>query len=260
VAWAVVAVAADLREARDRLNQEPENSSRPPSCRAPWESQGGGRESDEGYLTIQKLIWTRIGYGIDHSFEKSLTSARITILLVCLWFFHKSSLDNLEIVSSMKSHLSLLSLLLALSVPVFAADAAKIKVEKAWAWESPPTVTNGAAYMTVVNTGKETDRIVGASGDVSGIVELHTHLMEGGMMKMRPVEAIEVRPGEPTVLRPGGLHIMLIELKKPLIAGQTFPLRLHFEKAGEIPVEVTVHKMDEKGSTEHKHHSDKHAH
>jgi len=159
----------------------------------------------------------------------------------------------------MKINLSLLSLLLALSLPVFASDTPTIKIEEAWAWESPPTVTNGAAYMTVVNTGKVTDRLVGASGDVSGIVELHTHLMEGGMMKMRPLEAIEVSPGEATVLSPGGLHIMLIELKKPLVAGQTFPLRLRFEKAGEIPVEVTVHKMDEKGGTEHKHHSDKHA-
>lgn len=157
----------------------------------------------------------------------------------------------------MKINLSLLIGLLAFSVPAFAADASNIKVEDAWAWASPPTVTNAAAYMTLVNTGKETDRLVGASGEVAGIVELHTHLMEGGMMKMRPLEAIEVSPGEATVLRPGGLHIMLIGLKKPLAAGETFPLRLHFEKAGEIGVEVTVHKMDHQGGGEHKHHSDR---
>jgi copper(I)-binding protein len=78
-------------------------------------------------------------------------------------------------------------------------------------------------------------------------------------MKMRPIEAIEVNLGEPTVLRPGGLHIMLIGLKKPLVAGQTFPLRLRFEKAGELPVEVTVRKIAAGEGAEHSHHGDKKA-
>ena len=77
------------------------------------------------------------------------------------------------------------------------------------------------------------------------------------MMKMRPIKAIEVKPGEPTVLKPGGLHVMLIDLKKPLVAGQTFPLRLRFEKAGEIPVEVTVRKTGAGEGAEHLHHGDK---
>lgn len=156
----------------------------------------------------------------------------------------------------MKINLSVLSLLLSLSAPVLAGDPATIKVEEPWARESPPTVTNGAAYMTLVNTGKEADRLVGASGEVSAAVELHTHLMEDGVMKMRPIKAIEVNPGEPAVLRPGGLHVMLIGLKKPLVGGQTFPLRLRFEKAGEIPVEVTVRKMDPGEGAEHSHHHD----
>ena len=154
----------------------------------------------------------------------------------------------------MKNQMSALSLLLALSVPAWAADTAIIHVKEPWARESPPTVTNGAAYMTLVNTGKAADRLIGASGEVSATVELHTHLMEGGVMKMRPIKAIEVNPGEPAVLRPGGLHIMLIGLKKPLVAGQTFPLRLRFEQAGEIPVNVTVRKMEPTGDAGHSHH------
>lgn len=156
----------------------------------------------------------------------------------------------------MNIKLSALGLLLALSTPVLAADTATIKVEEPWARESPPTVTNGAAYMTLVNTGKEADRLVGASGEVSATVELHTHLMEDGMMKMRPIKTIEVNPGEPAVLKPGGLHIMLIGLKKPLVADQTFPLRLRFEKAGEIPVEVKVSKMGPGEGAEQSHHKD----
>ena len=75
-------------------------------------------------------------------------------------------------------------------------------------------------------------------------------------MKMRPIKAIEVNPGEPAVLKPGGLHIMLIGLKKPLVADQTFPLRLRFEKAGEIPVEVKVRKMGPGEGAEQPHHKD----
>ncbi|MDS4031517.1 MAG: copper chaperone PCu(A)C [Candidatus Contendobacter sp.] len=156
----------------------------------------------------------------------------------------------------MNIKLPALSLLLALSASAFAADTTTIKVEKPWARESPPTVTNGAAYMTLVNTGKEADRLVGASGEVSATVELHTHLMEDGVMKMRPIKAIEVNPGEPAALRPGGLHIMLIGLKKPLAAGENFPLRLRFEKAGEIPVEVKVRKMESEDSAQQSHHPD----
>jgi copper(I)-binding protein len=156
----------------------------------------------------------------------------------------------------MKTNLSVLGVLLALSAPALAADTATIKVEGAWATESPPSVTNGAAYMTLVNEGKEADRLTGASGEVSAVVELHTHLMEGGMMKMRPIKAIEVKPDEPTVLKPGGLHVMLIDLKKPLVAGQTFPLRLRFEKAGEIPVEVTVRRTGAGEGAELPHHGD----
>ncbi|HYQ92489.1 MAG TPA: copper chaperone PCu(A)C, partial [Candidatus Competibacteraceae bacterium] len=117
-----------------------------------------------------------------------------------------------------------------------------VQIEQPWARETPPTVTNGAAYMTLLNRGDQPDRLLGVSGEVAKTIELHTHLMEGGQMKMRPVAAIEVKPGEPTVLKPGGLHIMLIDLKQPLVAGQHFPLTLNFEKAGKIPVEVTVTK------------------
>jgi copper(I)-binding protein len=73
-------------------------------------------------------------------------------------------------------------------------------------------------------------------------------------MKMRPVKAIEVAPGEPAVLKPGGLHVMLMGLKAPLVKGQSFPLTLVFEKAGKIEIEVPIgeatamdHQMDHKG-------------
>lgn len=141
----------------------------------------------------------------------------------------------------MKIFLLLLNLLLAPNVG-WAAGLIAIDVNHPWARESPPTVLNGAAYMTLINQGDQPDRLLGASGKVAKTIELHTHIMENNMMKMRPVEAIDVNPGRPTVLQPGGLHIMLIGLERPLTAGQTFTLELQFEKAGVIPVEVTVIK------------------
>lgn len=131
-------------------------------------------------------------------------------------------------------------------VATMAAAETTLSVTGAWAYESPPTVTNGVAYLTVLNQGTAPDRLVGVAGAVSEAVELHTHVLEGSMMKMRRVEAVELRPGIPAVLQPGGDHIMLIGLKQPLVAGQTFPLRLRFEVAGEIGVDVNVRKYGEK--------------
>ncbi|MFO1428645.1 MAG: copper chaperone PCu(A)C [Candidatus Competibacteraceae bacterium] len=140
--------------------------------------------------------------------------------------------------------LSSLVLPLCLSGLAWAADPATIQIEQPWARETPPTATNGAVYMTLLNRGDQPDRLVEASGEVAKTIELHTHSMEGNQMKMRPVASIEVEPGKPTVLKPGGLHIMLLDLKQPLVAGQHFPLTLHFEKAGNISVEVTVSKTE----------------
>jgi copper(I)-binding protein len=137
----------------------------------------------------------------------------------------------------------LLIILFAFSAMDVTAQQTVIQVENARAHESPPTVSNGAAYMSLFNSGDETDRLISVSGDVTETIELHTHLMEDGVMKMREIDAIEVEPKAHTVLEQGGLHIMLIGLQAPLQAGQTFPLTLEFEKAGEMDIEVEVVKM-----------------
>lgn len=140
----------------------------------------------------------------------------------------------------MRKIVYLSSLWLAASMTAFAAGPVTIKVEHPWAGESPPSVPNGAAYMTLVNHGRQADQLLGVSGDVADTIELHAHLLEGDMMKMRQVDKIEVNPGEPTVLQPGGLHLMLIGLKKPLVAGQKFTLQLNFANAGKVQAEVAV--------------------
>jgi len=114
-------------------------------------------------------------------------------------------------------------------------------------WARVSAVQNGAAYMTIATTGTTGDRLVTAASPVADRVELHTHIMDGNVMRMRQVPAIEVKPGETATLKPGGLHVMLLGLKKPLTEGLAFPLTLTFEKAGRIEVEVNVQKDEATG-------------
>jgi copper(I)-binding protein len=118
--------------------------------------------------------------------------------------------------------------------------AGDIRVEHPWARATIGQAKTGAAYMTFVNTGGAPDRLLGATSPAAERAEAHAHTMEGNVMKMHPVQAIEVAPGSPTVLKPGGLHIMLFGLKAPLKAGETFPVTLSFERAGPLTVDVLV--------------------
>ena len=145
----------------------------------------------------------------------------------------------------MLRYLSLPAVLLAtalLSTPAAAGDytVGDLTVHQPWARASIGQAQAAAAYVTVMNKGSLPDRLVAAEGTVANKIELHTHMMEDGVMKMRPVKAIEVAPGEPAVLKPGGLHIMLMGLKAPLVKGEKFPLTLVFEKAGRVEIEVPI--------------------
>ena len=118
-------------------------------------------------------------------------------------------------------------------------------VERAWARAS--VAKNGAAYVTIRNDGKAMDRLVAASSPIAKKVELHTHTMDNGVMRMREIEAVEVHPGAPAVLQPGGNHIMLIGLNRKLTRGDSFPMTLRFAKAGEVTVTVSVMAIAAKG-------------
>ena len=96
----------------------------------------------------------------------------------------------------------------------------------------------GNAGLT--NNGVLPDRLLAASTPVATSARIHMHMMQDNVMKMRPLSAIEVSPGEPTVLQPGGLHIMLTGLKAPLVEGSLVTLTLEFEKAGAVEVLVIV--------------------
>ena len=134
----------------------------------------------------------------------------------------------------------LLLLLVASSGLTEEYSAGDLLIKQAWARPTPPTATVGAAYFTLDNSKGQDDRLLSAEADVSATVELHNHIMEGNVMKMRRVDAVEVPAGQTVAFAPGGLHVMLIGLKEPLITGKTFPLTLNFEQAGAVTLEVVV--------------------
>jgi copper(I)-binding protein len=131
------------------------------------------------------------------------------------------------------------------ATPLFAAD---ITVEDAYARASRPGAPTGAMFMTIRNAGDTTDTLIGVGSPVAQIVELHTHIEADGVMRMRPVEGgLEIPAGREHQLARGGDHVMLMGLTQSLVNGETVPLTLIFEKAGEIPLEVTVDNDREQG-------------
>ena len=94
--------------------------------------------------------------------------------------------------------------------------------------------------MIMKNSGAAADALVAAELPVAARAELHTHIKDGDVMRMRQVSSIDVPAGGTVNLQPGGLHIMLIDLKEPLRQGETFPLTLTFAKAGKVTVYVPV--------------------
>jgi len=107
-------------------------------------------------------------------------------------------------------------------------------------WARASITSNGVVYFSVTNNGQVADRLTGASTAAAKSAELHANQMENGVMRMRPLEALEIAPGEPAVLQPGGNHIMLIGLTHPLKKGERFSMTLTFERAGQVKIDVTV--------------------
>ncbi|MBF0454225.1 MAG: copper chaperone PCu(A)C [Magnetococcales bacterium] len=116
----------------------------------------------------------------------------------------------------------------------------KVMVQQPWARASAGMAKAGAAFMTLMNHGMSDDRLLSASANVSERVELHTHLMDNGVMRMREVPHIDLPKGKMVSLQPGGLHIMFMKLNKPFQEGDSFPLTLRFEKAGTVEIQVVV--------------------
>lgn len=136
-----------------------------------------------------------------------------------------------------------LALLLALPLAASAHNYSRgaISIEHPWAAPTPPGASVGAAYMTIKNNGDAPVRLVGAATPVAAQVELHTMSIEGGVMRMRPMTGgAVIAPHRSFRFEPGGAHLMLIGLKKPLSLEDFVDLRLIFEGGQTLDVELYV--------------------
>ena len=145
---------------------------------------------------------------------------------------------------------------LALGLAALFADAHQFKlgaitIGHPYARATGAGQPTGGGYMSFANAGPA-DKLVAISADVSTSVELHSMTMEGDVMRMRQVDAIELAAGKTVELKPGGYHVMFVGLKAPLKAGDKFPVKLKFEKAGEVEVIVNV-EAPAAAAAEHKH-------
>lgn len=151
---------------------------------------------------------------------------------------------------------ALMALLPASAAIAHGASAGDIEVEHPYALPTPPGAKIGAVYFRALrNSGRQPDRLISASTPAAARVEIHESVIDNaGVMRMRELESIdlparkEVRPRHQ-----GHLHLMLIDLKAPLENGGRFPIRLKFERSGEIEVMVWVQQPKRGAAAEHRH-------
>jgi copper(I)-binding protein len=117
----------------------------------------------------------------------------------------------------------------------FAADvkAGALEITAAWSRATPKGAKVGGGYLKITNTGTQPDRLTGGSMAAADKVEVHEMSMKNGVMKMQELaNGLEIKPGETVELKPGGLHLMFVNLKKPLTEGEHVKATLNFAKAG----------------------------
>jgi copper(I)-binding protein len=144
--------------------------------------------------------------------------------------------------SCLKAVLAAASLVLAVPLAQ-AADftAGPLKIESPWIRATPKGASVAGGYLTIVNTGKDADRLIGGTVAFAGRFELHQMKMEKGVMQMRPVPSgVEIKPGETVALTPGGYHVMFMDIKQAPKAGESVKGTLVFEKAGSVEIEYSV--------------------
>ncbi len=125
------------------------------------------------------------------------------------------------------------SLLMIVFLTAHAETAKPVQIQQAWARATAPGQSVGAAYMTLVH--HENITLIAADSNAAGSVEIHSMEMKNGVMKMRMLEELPLKAGKAVKLGPGGLHLMLFDLQKPLKVGEKIELTLCFkDKQGEV--------------------------
>ena len=136
-----------------------------------------------------------------------------------------------------------LALATLVAFPAMAQEfkAGDLVITQAWSRATPKGSPVGAGYLTIRNAGAVADRLISAETDAAKVAQVHEMSMDGGVMKMRQLtNGLDIPPGKTVELRPGGYHIMLMDLAHPLARGDSYKITLVFERAGKTSVDVKV--------------------
>lgn len=143
---------------------------------------------------------------------------------------------------------ALISAMCATSSHAEDVKAGDLVISQAWTRATPGGAKIGGGFLTIENKGTAPDKLIGASADAAGKIEVHEMAVTDGVMKMRPLEnGLTVEPGKSVKLAPGGYHLMIMDLKSPLKEGAKLPVTLQFEKAGKVAVTLDVEGVGAKG-------------
>ena len=144
----------------------------------------------------------------------------------------------------------LLAMLLMAALPALAHSFEKgdLQIRHPWARATPPGTSVGVGYLEIRNNGAQPDRLLSATSPAARQVEMHITEHAGEVARMRQLRAFEVPARERLSLEPSGAHLMLIDVVQPLKKGDRFPMKLRFERAGEIEVEFEVQEMGSRHS------------
>ena len=124
--------------------------------------------------------------------------------------------------------------------------AGNLQIAHAYAPVSIGAGKTGAVYFVIVNPTETPDRLISAKTPAARKAEVHNHLMQDGIMKMRKVDGLEIAAGSSVMFKPGGYHLMLFGLEEPLKLGDSIEVELMFEKAGAMTLQVPIKPLGEK--------------
>ena len=133
-------------------------------------------------------------------------------------------------------------LLLALMI-VATPALSQVEIERAWARATAPGAKTGAGYMVIRNKSSSPDRLVGGESAVAARVETHVHIREGQVMRMRKVEGFDIPANGTFELKPGGPHLMFMDIRRPFKEGEKIAVTLKFEKAKAVTVDFHVGRL-----------------
>lgn len=163
-------------------------------------------------------------------------------------------MKNLTFIKTAVLKIGVVCSCLVLSIQAMAGN---VEIENGYVRATIPGTSVSSAYMDIVNHTAKDLLLIGASSQVSDRVEIHQHIMEDGMMKMRQRDSLVVNAGETVILRPASYHLMIFNLTSPLSPKDNISLTLHFQDADDVEISLpvkSIKRQEQKEQAHHHHH------